>query len=1361
MLSPVDGVVVPQPVELSVTTTYPADTSVVFEVATTDEWPSVLASDSVLTDSNGNASFAPDLGLLSGQTAHLQWRAMVQGEGYSEWSEYEDFYVSHLPAGVPAVSAVQYDESGNRMNRIDVTWGEAADPDYAPITGYRVTLDPGDVVQVPANCYEYEFSGCHVAFEGLALGEYEVTVVALNQLGESAADVVPVSIVSYISSAPSGLEVAVELTDAEVSWSVPADLGGEQVDHYHYTLNSGCDENSISDDTVALSVSFDDLVEACTYFFEVRAVTDAGSGQAAYADFTAYGLPGEESAISAVQADTDAIDLTWDSAFDNGDPVSGYVVTISPGDDEVEVTAGDPWFRQGTRLEGLDDGVAYSFTVEAVNRAGNGASVAFGPFTLVDGELDQDGDGLVDAGEVRVGTSPILADTDGDGLSDFEELTNLAGIADPVLVDTDDDGVADGLEDSDSDGMSDAVEVAGGTSPLDADSDRDGLDDSVESTAGSDPLDPDSDHDGLQDGAEASFGMDPLDADSDGDAELDGDELTSRTLEGDPSVALSARAELSGAASQLQSAVIQLAELTDIPGIITTATTVRVVAEPEESAGASARSASLGSAIDSIELSYPSYVTAALADLQPIRWNEALGTWEFADNDVSLSTATHTITVYSPELGVQYAVVDLREWRGNANQCTSAEQGHPRLDVELILDMTSSMENADPTGERFDALRTVLGSLQPGDRVSLRLFGIMGVYARGDANYYEPITWPVVPERLDPRYGIYGEDEFRAVSPAAAISMIDEIEARSAELSTADESDLFGDPDTNAEFIERAMGGVFNHYIWGEHIDYESRNRFLNDPAKCRLHTVLLATDGAARPSSVAGDAWWAPSGYVYFPDRTDPVHVLDVGAGTPATAGWLEDLADDTGGSYSYVPTASDVASWINDVIPYGWAPPAGPEDDWDDDGLPDNVEVRGVVAVFADWRSPQSKRLTSDPYDADTDGDSLEDGVEVGQLAMAGMLGLASNDSSAGYIVRSSPRSWDGDDDGLGDLEELELGYNALDHDQDFDDVDDGEEVTWGTSPRDHDSDGDGFPDGFEIDAVDRGFHPSEWDQHVSEWVWLEDISQGLICGDFCPGDSVGWLIGSLISGYLILGDIRDIVAGSINGQWVTVSFTAVGLIPAVGDVARTINVVKKFLLRVTDPGVRKAALDAISPGLDDLEGLRLLDEVAPGLKATLVAEGATPAGIRFLMDTIGIDHLKALANYAYRVAPTKADPGVAVRIIDEPRFWLTGRAGEKHVIEELWGEVQHAKTAANFPGIVGTRYYDFVDDPDFFEIKTGVAKFRSISRQLAYDVEAASDNDITYVLLASRRTGIGPDPMALNLLEDAGVPIQIYWP
>lgn len=159
------------------------------------------------------------------------------------------------------------------------------------------------------------------------------------------------------------------------------------------------------------------------------------------------------------------------------------------------------------------------------------------------------------------GTDPLDEDTDGDGLSDGEEVDIYDG--DPFLVDTDGDGLDDlieaGLgtslrdEDSDGDGLLDGWEVEHGFDPLsdpsddeaNDDSDGDGLTNIEEQEAGSDPCNDDSDndglsdfdevrtfhtnpalddtdYDGLKDGLEVSLHTNPLQSDTDGDGMNDG-----------------------------------------------------------------------------------------------------------------------------------------------------------------------------------------------------------------------------------------------------------------------------------------------------------------------------------------------------------------------------------------------------------------------------------------------------------------------------------------------------------------------------------------------------------------------------------------------------------------------------------------------------------------------------------------------------------------------------------------------------------------------------------------------------------------------------------------------------------------------
>ncbi len=153
------------------------------------------------------------------------------------------------------------------------------------------------------------------------------------------------------------------------------------------------------------------------------------------------------------------------------------------------------------------------------------------------GDGDPDGDGLTDPEELQMGTNPFLADTDGDGIGDKWETDHPP--FDPLdpsdgLADTDGDGLPNAFEiteshtdwtlaDTDGDGLSDFAEWNGVTDPLYPDTDNDGLTDGEESTLGTDPNDPDTDDDGMPDGWEVRHGFDPID-DSDPSASDDPDD---------------------------------------------------------------------------------------------------------------------------------------------------------------------------------------------------------------------------------------------------------------------------------------------------------------------------------------------------------------------------------------------------------------------------------------------------------------------------------------------------------------------------------------------------------------------------------------------------------------------------------------------------------------------------------------------------------------------------------------------------------------------------------------------------------------------------------------------------------------------
>ncbi|MDE7121788.1 MAG: thrombospondin type 3 repeat-containing protein [Oscillospiraceae bacterium] len=100
-------------------------------------------------------------------------------------------------------------------------------------------------------------------------------------------------------------------------------------------------------------------------------------------------------------------------------------------------------------------------------------------------------------------------DTDGDGLTDYEEVV-LCG-TDPTVYDSVTKGIPDSDADADGDGLTNAEEIATGTNSYREDSDDDGLTDYEEVyTYKTDPLESDTDGDGLPDGVEIKVALDPL-----------------------------------------------------------------------------------------------------------------------------------------------------------------------------------------------------------------------------------------------------------------------------------------------------------------------------------------------------------------------------------------------------------------------------------------------------------------------------------------------------------------------------------------------------------------------------------------------------------------------------------------------------------------------------------------------------------------------------------------------------------------------------------------------------------------------------------------------------------------------------------
>jgi outer membrane protein OmpA-like peptidoglycan-associated protein/opacity protein-like surface antigen len=185
---------------------------------------------------------------------------------------------------------------------------------------------------------------------------------------------------------------------------------------------------------------------------------------------------------------------------------------------------------KGTNDGYIHFGVGLSFSRESMNTDKDHDGLTRGQELKLGTDpnnWDTDGDGISDGDEVlKYHTNPLKKDTDGDGLSDYDEIFKYH--TDPLKVDTDGDGLSDGDEvlkyhtdplkvDTDGDGLSDGDEVLKyHTDPLKVDTDGDGLTDGEEVLKyHTDPLKVDTDGGGVGDGVEVKRGTNPLDPSDD------------------------------------------------------------------------------------------------------------------------------------------------------------------------------------------------------------------------------------------------------------------------------------------------------------------------------------------------------------------------------------------------------------------------------------------------------------------------------------------------------------------------------------------------------------------------------------------------------------------------------------------------------------------------------------------------------------------------------------------------------------------------------------------------------------------------------------------------------------------------------
>lgn len=265
------------------------------------------------------------------------------------------------PVPGPAPSAVAGDASAT------VTWGPAYERG-SPVTGYDLLR--GSIIVATTGPDDR-----HAALTGLINGDpYQFTVVAHSALGDSQPSNTSTMVyprhVTYVPAAPTSVHATAHDGGAVVSWLAPVSDGGMPLYRYDIT-DAQTSQFLASTAPGATQKDVTSLVDGRSYNFLVTAVNANGSGPASEPSNAV--TPAPPASVPAAPAGTVAkagdgyADVSWAPAADGGAPVTGYSVVVTPGGRRLDLPA-----VTTTRVSGLMDETAYTFTVAATNSVGSG-----------------------------------------------------------------------------------------------------------------------------------------------------------------------------------------------------------------------------------------------------------------------------------------------------------------------------------------------------------------------------------------------------------------------------------------------------------------------------------------------------------------------------------------------------------------------------------------------------------------------------------------------------------------------------------------------------------------------------------------------------------------------------------------------------------------------------------------------------------------------------------------------------------------------------------------------------------------------------------------------------------------------------
>lgn len=522
--------------------------------------------------------------------------------------------------------------------------------------------------------------------------------------------------------------------------------------------------------------------------------------------------------------------------------------------------------------------------------------------------------------------------------------------------------------------------------------------------------------------------------------------------------------------------------------------------------------------------------------------------------------------------------------------------------------------------------------------------------------------------------------------------------------------------------------------------DSEEAGEIVSDDGKSVVYKGLSDptkpdSDGDGLDDKTEIDGWKVASGAVYL---TAPL--------IPDTDG--DGLTDgEEAGEVSVNNDGKDVYVGISDPTKM----------DTDSDGLDDKTEVRG-------WSIVSGASYWTDPANPDTDGDGLTDRDEAGEV-------VDQSDGKTVYAGVADPTNPDSDGDGLDDVAEVDLSLDPLSSDTDGDGLSDYREVEeLGTAADVADTDGDGLDDGYEIENQEsQGLDPLFPDEKIDASTYAWDFAQGALLGETAPTDSIAWLAGNLASGNLssipgigwVAGgvvDLRDAIGLAIRADWIGAGYSAVGLVPTLGDVAVVPGKVSSFVGRHPELAPLVVGIVATARWIPDRIKITSLKKSIDRWDELRAAGASDKALLRLASGKVGLDRT---AEYMKRAGHRHDKTPVP--------FFKTGREGEQYLAKK-YDDVLPQRTLSTSGCVevcnATARRIDVLANGIAHESKVGpVALTESIKRQIESDNFLKSSGQIDgahwhfYPSAVSNK--LGPTKPLLDYLEKYEIPYTIHLP